>query len=330
VNYCKRLIFTFIAFSIPLLTTSRTWAEYSPETIMDALNENWDSPSSINKAKIDFIVSLASNPLGFKMSAENGDGILVVNGNSFYMAINYQYEEPPVYEPKTDSNAVDYDDYGNRVVWRSKSRCLWYSEARNDALIVSEGLHVDADNEIVDAHEHHTLYRFPNGEAFRQSEFRDLWMVLGRGIGNVVRVDRISEASSGLINVIAAISVGEATAFEWNITLDPEANLLVRNASLAHPGMDPPMLEMYNSGIIKVCDLSFPTFGEIIHRLSEAQYMQQSYMIHNVSEIEAEDGFIEEVKDRFRSPLPLGSTEIDYREGNFPIHREVSGIIDKN
>ncbi len=174
-------------------------------------------------------------------------------------------EYPPVVyrAPGTGSyTELDYDDEGNLIIWRVASRRSLMDATTNETLWEHRGIIVDPGGQVI--REMKTAMR----SVFRLTDPHDWYEVdrwcLAAGIGFSDRLEKAAEQAADEKGMIRLRGKGSYCASEegnWELTVDPKREFLVRSAQFTGERSDKPSIVLSSSGAMRFGDVVIPEEG---------------------------------------------------------------------
>ncbi|MBN2456450.1 MAG: hypothetical protein JXB29_07965 [Sedimentisphaerales bacterium] len=269
--------------------------------------------------KISFTVATQDNQFG-----DPNQGMVFRNceatrtDQAFAMKITDYYEHPPVFAPPgspRNYRAFDYDPDGNLIVWRSLEKYILSEPARNDSIEKVRVFFVDPNGQIVRTADNILFHRWRIDKPYSTNQFKYYQLPTGRGfsrhLGNVASVKSLT---SGLMKVTSKGSCGPSWQGTWELTVDPNADYLVREAIFTTEGQHKPIKTITSSGVVEKDGIRLAKYGT--YRSSSG--FELSVEVTDISKVVGENELYEEVLSHLNSPLPPGSQVMD-RRGDKPV-----------
>jgi len=238
---------------------------------------------------------------------------------NFAMKMDYNYQHPPIYTPPESYvyKPFDYDEEGNLIVWRRVKTYVLSNPDRNDTLEELEVFFVDSEVKLVDKGKNTniSLLRFPIGSPDNTYLFDQFKLAIGSGfsehLGKVVSVKTLPV---GFLEVTSQGSHGPALQGRWELTLDPNSDYLVREATFTMDGMDRPSIVTTSSGVVEKDGIKLARYGTFKY----SNLLDISVEVTGISKVVGPNKLYDEVLSRLNAPLPRGSQIMD-RRGDKPI-----------
>jgi hypothetical protein len=233
------------------------------------------------------------------------------------MKITYRYEKDPVFV-RPGSRGYEPGDYykGQLVVWRSVEKYVLSSPMRNTAIERLRYSRIDRNNRVASSSETNMCFYWPVGVDDSTRQFRQFQLSVGRGYSKHLTHAVSTELSGGLIRTTVDGSYGSEGS--WELSVDPNSDYLVRGAFYRFKGQELPSVITRNSGLLSKGNIriaKYGTFQSPVLRLStEATNIETE-----PSEIRR---FLDEVTAALDSPLPVGTSILDFRSGQ-PVRTRV-------
>lgn len=241
---------------VAMAITSDELAEISGVEMLNLLSEK-DQMSSTIGYKISFIVATQDNQFN-----DPNQGMVVgdceatwAEKGTFAMKIANHYQHPPVFGRPHSKGYKSYDYYdGKLIVWRTLDEYVLCTPDRNDTLEKVRAFLVDPNGQILETSNNTMLYRWPIDKPYSMYQFKYYQLPTGRGfsrhLGNVTSVKSLT---SGLMKVTSQGSFGPSWQGTWELTVDPNADYLVREAIFTTEGQHEPIKTITSSGVIEGC-----------------------------------------------------------------------------
>jgi len=240
---------------------------------------------------------------------------------TFAMKITNHYEHPPVFASPGSRGyrPFDYDD-GNLIVWRSLEKYILSATDRNDTIEKVKVFFVNPNGEILNKGGSNTLlHRFPVGSPDNMYQFNQFRLAAGRGFSkHLGTVTSVKSLTSGLMKITSQGSHGSALQGRWELTMDPNSDYLIREATLTMDGMDRPSIVTTSSGIVEKDGIKLAKYGTY----RSASGFELSVEVTGISKVVGDNKLYEEVLSHLNSPLPPGSQIMD-RRGEKPVRTTV-------
>lgn len=320
----KNLLFTKTLIRVVillLLPPTRLPGQIGGEELLKVLREK-DQISHSGGYKISFVLA-GLNPfkdpnqgMVFKdcTATWTGEG-------SFAMKVKCYYEDPPVY--RSPGSAYDarygYDRNGNYIVWRSLEEHIISTDDRNDMMQKSRAHSIDPNDRIVETGDNVLLYRYPIDKPYSMYQFNQYEMGMGRGFSRQLGTVKSTKLlSSGLLKVTSQGSYGGGFQGTWELTVDPNSDLLVRKAVFTPKGADKPITEVTTIGVVTKDGLTMAKHGV----LKYTDFLELSIEVTAISKVVGPNDFYAEVFTNVTKPLPIGAVIMDFR-GKEPIRTTV-------
>lgn len=233
------------------------------------------------------------------------------------IAILSTYKEPPLFVSRNDvPRGGWHDKEGNCVLWRPVERYGLSTQSRNELLDKQVMYRINTQGEVVEETPWTILYRYPVGDTRNIYQLRQFLLAVGRGVaGRLNGIDwKATLPVIGLEKFVGPGSYGRGLSGEWEVSVDPKADFLVREAVFIVPGMNTPSIRTSSKGVVTSNGLSIGSQGVFDYRTDK-----KTFVVIEFSRVDssAPDPVLEQVTARLASPLPPNESEIiDYREGN--------------
>jgi len=312
----------FVATAILLYTATTLGADISGENLLNLLGERDRAFNSIGY-KISFAIATQHNQFN-----DPSQGMVLMDctvtrtEEGCAMKITNHYEHPPVFATRTkpgdgsghDYRGFDYDHNGNLIVWRTMGKYILSTPNRNDTLEKVRVFLVDPNDQIVETGDNIKLHRWPIGSLDSMYEFRQFQLGAGRGFSkHLGAVKSIDNLPSGLKRVKSK----DKSTGNWELTIDPSSDYLVRKAFLTKEGMDEPTIEVTSSGVIENDVLRIAEYGTY-----KSSMLKLSFEVADISKVVGRNELYEEVQSFLNEPLLKGASIIDLR-GKEPVRTTV-------
>lgn len=311
-NVSFNKIWLFAVIIILLLESSILTAKIDGMQLLNLLREK-DRISGTAGYKISFIVATQDNQFG-----DPNQGMVFRNceatwtDQAFAMKITNHYEHPPVFAPPgsaRDYRAFDYYE-GNLIVWRTLEKYILSSPDRNDTINKLRSFLVDPNGQIVQTGNNILVHRWPIDKPYSTYQFKYYQLPTGRGfsrhLGNVTSVKSLT---SGLMKVTSKGSFGPSWQGTWELTVDPNADHLVREAIFTVEGQHEPIKTVTSSGVMEKDGIRLAKYGTY----RSVSGFELSVEVTGISKVVGDNKLYEEVLSNLNSPLPPGSQIMDHR-----------------
>lgn len=248
-------------------------------------------------------------------------GMVVMNcevtesAGTFAMKIVSDYEKAvPVFVPRGSKRyqAGDYDESGNLIVWRPVEKYILWGPKNNDALETIKAYFVASDGTLVrEGPPHKVLHRFPVGSRDNTYEYNEFQLATGRGFSkHLARVTSVTTRDGMLLKATGTGSFGSGIPEGiWELSIDPNASHLVREASFRKAGADEPLVTVNTIGIVSKDELALAKNGTLRYSTAWEVVVE----VVDVSEVAEPDELYEAVVSRVTGSLPPGSDIMDFR-----------------
>ena len=309
-----KIFHTLVLIEIILLLSTKLIAEISETDLKNILA----SKDLLSKNKA-YIISFirANQDRGF----DPNQGMVLMNceltcipEGLFAMKIIYDYEHPPVYaRPGTkDYRHTDYDNQGNLIVWKSLEKYILFTPNRNETLTRIQSFYIDPNNQILDKGGIQTIvYRYPTGERKYTYEFNQFALSIGYDFSRYVRtINSVKSLSSGVTRVSSKGSFGKGVNGIWELTIDPNSDFLVRQATLTINGQLEPLIEVTSSEMVEKDGFKLAKYGTFTY----SNLLKIWIKVTGITEVVGKNEIYEEVISKLNEPLPTGSEIMDLRD----------------
>ena len=297
-----------------LLQSNISFAEISGTEILNLLKEK-DRESCVAGYKVSFVITQdnqfrdPNQGLVFKYCEATW-----TERGSFAMKITYHYEHPPVFGPLGlhHYQPIDYDKEGNLIVWRSLEKYILFASDRNETIEKIQSFYVDTNGRLVDKGSSKTLLdRFPIGSRTHMYEFNQFKLATGQGFsGYIAAIKSVNSLPSSLTGVTSQGSFGPSISQgTWELTLDPNSDFLVREATFTPDGADKSTVQIKSSGIVKKDELTIAKYGTFKY----SDLLEINVEVADISKVDGANTLYEEILSCMNGPLPARSKIIDWR-----------------
>lgn len=302
-----------LVIAIFLLATKSLVAEINPAELVNLLNQR-DQIFSTAGYKISFTVATQDNQF-----RDPNQGMIFRDceftwpkEGVFAMKINNHYEHPPIFSklgPKKYRTG-DYDDKGNLIVWRTIEEYTLCTSDRNDTISKLRVFFVDPNNRIVQTGDNTMLYHWPIDKPYSMYQFKDYQFPTGRGFSRHLGAITLTKTlPSGLTKVNSKGSLAPGVPGTWELTMDPNSDWLVREATFTMEGQLEPTKVITSSGIIEKDGIKLARYGTYKY----SNLVELSVEVADISKIVGPNKLYDEVLSRLNSPLPAGASVVDLR-----------------
>lgn len=307
---CVSIITGLLILQVPVLL-----GQIDQEELRSILTETDQQQRDISVGyKVSFVMTTRATSFDPNQGKCFMDCSFARNDDSFAMKIIYDYEKPPVFVPLNSRRyqPFDYDEQGRLIVWRPVEKYTLLGPDRNEVIEKSNVFYADPDGKtVVLGYDYTILSKFPL--ASRDSIFQYSLFELTVGRGFAKHLDSITSTkslSSGLLEINAQGSFGSGLSGHWKLTVDPNANYLVREATFTADGQVEPTIEVTSTGIITKDGLKYAKIGEFI----SAPDLEISVEADVISKMVAPNELYQLVLGKINANLPPGKSEIvDFR-----------------
>ena len=139
-------------------------------------------------------------------------------------------------------------------------------------------------------------------------------MAAGLGVTQYMSsIETVERSEDGLLAVRARGAYGPTLPGTWLMTLDPDTDYLIREASFVADGEEIPVFLIGSSGNMELGNSTIGTEGMLTFRVGTGNPYEISVSIGSVS-VAANTQLLGEVRDRISQELTEPSEIIDYRE----------------
>lgn len=217
----------------------------------------------------------------------------------------------------------DWDAEGNYLVWRPVETYHRSGPEVDESLTLFQLLRITPEGGVLAEPSHHPqLARRPAGAARGISRADLVLLALGRGASRFVDAGVGGKSAAGLAAQSARGTLGPAVAGTWNVVLDPDADLLLREASFVGDGASAPSMAVSTRGTVRIGGFTLAEHGTLRLGRSDDAGLEISVSLRR-AEIGADPDLLAEVAGRIAAPLPEGAEILDYR--TTPIGRHFVG-----
>lgn len=326
-NHPLKKVWMLAMIAILLFQPTMLGTEISGTELLNLLSQR-DRVFNSTGYKISFVITTDNNQFNDPNQgmvfmdctvtrAEEGHAMKIVN----------HYEHPPVFAVRTkpgdgshhDYRAFDYNADGNLIVWRTLEKYILSTPDRNDTLEKVRVFFVDPNGQIAETDDNLKLHRWPIGSLDSMYEFRQFQLATGRGFSKRLgAVTSVRTLSSGLTKVTSLPLHGSGPEGSWELTIDPNSDYLVREATFTPDGADKPTIEVTSTGVISKDGIKIAKNG--VYKSSSG--LELSIEVNDISKVVATNRLYEEVRSYLDGPLPSGAGIIDLR-GEKPVRTTV-------
>jgi hypothetical protein len=241
----------------------------------------------------------------------------VIWGNSdIKMKILYHYNQDPFYVPPGSTyQPINYDEDKRLIVWRFLETYIVSTPEKTEKLDKIQRLYVSPDGKIEKStgiyNSKHVFHA--NSRVSGDGDFTFFLLSTGLGFSDYVdsnNIELVKMSDGNRIEINSRGTFGKDTKGRWELTVDPNTDYFVREASFTAEGFDKPSLKISTSSIVDKDGLKYAreahmTCGDSFVR----EYIDIDITMRDNQELRQEVGQIME------SPLPSGSEVIDFNEG---------------
>lgn len=245
--------------------------------------------------------------------------------NDVRMKIVYDYLQDPVYIPPSSTSytyqPIDYDKNKRLIVWRFLETYIVSTPEKTEVLDKLQHFYVSSNGDIEKtAGIHKAKHVFHEKSNVNYGEFKYFLLAAGLCFSDYIDMNSLNLVKmpdKELIEITSHGNFGKDSRGTWKLTVDPNSDFFVRNATYTLEGLDHPSMEVSTSNVVKkdgleyarevrivLSDLSVRDYGDIDISITDNQQLRQ------------------EVGQIMESPLPSGSEVIDFNEGE-PIRRTI-------
>jgi hypothetical protein len=283
------------------------------EKVKDTLLE-LDKNANLADYKVSFVVTRTDNPFNDPNQGtvfEDCEVTWTPKGN-FAMKMKRHYEHPPVFGHVRSNNylPVDYDKKEDLVVWRATQEYVLCTSDRNDLITKYEVFTVDPGGKVTEKGTNVILTQFPVDKPYSAYQFKYYRLPMGRGFSSRLTTIETGEAlPSGLLKLKSNGSCGPGFQGRWEVTVDPGADHLVREAFFTRDSESKPMEVVTTSGIVKQDGITLAKNG-VYKSISG---FELSVEVTGLSKITETNVLYDEIVSELNKKLPHGASIVDMR-----------------
>ncbi len=243
-------------------------------------------------------------------------------GGNVKMKIVYDYFQNPVYVPPGTGGyayqPIDYDKDKCLLVVRFLETYIISTSEKTEILDKTQGLKVSPDGiveKIGDVYTTKHIYQAKSG--IYSGEFKYFLLASGLCFSDYIdsnSINLIKAPNEKLIEVNSIGNFGKESRGTWKLTVDPNSDFFVKNASYTLEGFNRPSIELSTSSIVKKDGLEYAREGRIV--FSDSSVREYGDIDISITDNQQLRQKIEQI---IESPLPSGSEIIDFNEGK-PVH----------
>jgi hypothetical protein len=318
-KFSLRFTQSFLVIALLLLASITDAVEIAETELLSLMNEK-DAQLKMVGCNISFLMTEQSH----KSDPRQGLVHSHCEANwqqkdSLVMKKSYVYEKDiPVFVPP-EANVYgknEYDDHGNLIVWRNIESYILFSPEQNDRIQKIRALRIDPNGKLVsEGKTKIMLHRYPIGSNGNIYEFNRLKLATGRGFSDSIQsITSTKILPSGVMQITAPQKNGN----NWELTIDPNSDYLVRKAVLMQEEMSEPKRIVTSEGSITKHGITLGKFGT--YKYSGSPLV--NFEVIDISKISGHNELYEEVLSFLNSSLPPGSIIVDLR-GDKPIRSTV-------
>jgi hypothetical protein len=232
------------------------------------------------------------------------------------MKIVYNYlQEPNYVSPGSMGNTyqpIDYDKDKRLIVWRVLEEYIISTPEKTEILDKAQLLYVYPNGNVEkSAGSHTTKHIFPaNSKTEENSDFKFFLLAAGLSFSGYIDVNSMSlvEIPNGyLMEISTRGKFGKDTRGTWRLTVDPNSNFSVREASFTVEGNDRESIKVSTFGIVKKDGIEYAREGHIVFNVPFVrEYADIDISVRNDQELR------QEVNQHMEEPLAPGSQIIDF------------------
>jgi len=322
INHLFKKPLIFIVMTIPLFSSTSLVAEIGTVELGNFLSVK-DQISNAVGYKISSVVATQDNQFGDPnqgMVFEDCEVTWTKEG-AFAMKKISHYEKAPVFGQFNTRNyrRSDYDEKSNLIVWRTLEEYIVSTPERNDELKKSRVFFVDPNDKIVQTGDNTILYRWPIDKPYSVYQLKYYQFPMGRAFSrHVGTITSAKTLSSGLLKVASKCSITQGIPGDWELTIDPNSDWLVREACFTMEGQNKPTEVFTSSGIIEKDGIKLAKYGTF----RRASGSERAVEVTDISKMDGPNKLYEAVLSRLNSPLPPGTSIVDLR-GEKPVRTTV-------
>jgi hypothetical protein len=294
------------------------------DNFLEAMKKSNDRlKSNINQHQISFSMLTNTNPLSPKQGLALKQCVASWRGDTLSMYIVYSYENPPAYSPS--EQPIDYDRDGTLIIWRPVEKYVQFSPTRNEILQKSKRFYAYPDGSIKEGNETTFHLIYPIGKPDSIVEYSHFELAAGRGIPKQLKnISSIEQDASGeKVKIKAKGLLGEGLEGWWALSIDPNSDYLIREASFSADVNSPPICRVLSSGTVSTKDgTAFASKGILIFDKDKGlQTSVDDVNIVSLGDIGCND-FLMKISKQLDMPMPIGSQVWDFR-GKTPVRSTV-------
>jgi hypothetical protein len=238
--------------------------------------------------------------------------------NNISMKIVYNYLQEPNYVPPGSMGhtyqPIDYDKDKRLIVWRVLEEYIISTPKKTEKLDKAQLLYVSPNGDIIKSSGVHTTkHVFPtNGKYDGSSDFQHFLLAAGLSFSdyidaNNINLAKIPNGNFLEINSHGALRKNTKGTGTWKLTVDPNSDFFVREASFTVEGNNRESVEVSTSGIVKKDGIEYAREGRVVFNGSFVMdYADIDISIRNDQELH------QEVNRHIEETLAPGSQIIDF------------------
>jgi hypothetical protein len=273
-----------------------------------------DKDSNLADYKVSFVVTRTDNPFNDPNQGivfEDCEATWTPKGD-FAMKIVRHYEHPPVFGVvgSHDYLPVDYDNKENLIAWRTIQEYVLCTSNRNDSVSECEAFTVAPDGKLTKKGTNIIFTQFPVDKPYTGYQFRYYRLPMGRGYSSqLTTIGTVESLPSGFLKLQSSGSCGSGFQGRWDVTVDPNADYLVREAFFTRDGESKPMEVVTTNGIMKQNGIVFAKNGTY----KSISGFELSVEVTALSKMNGGNTFYNEVVSELNKKLPHGASIVDMR-----------------
>jgi hypothetical protein len=246
-------------------------------------------------------------------------------GDNVKMKIVYDYFQDPVYVPpgtgRSAYQSIDYDKDKRLIVWRFLETHITSTPEKTEVLNKTQKIYVFPNGDMdktAGIYNYKDVYHAKSD--VRYGEFKYFLLATGLCFSNYIdgnSINLIKTPNEKFIEVNSRGNFGKESRGTWKLTVDPNSDFFVKNASYTLEGSNHLSMELSTSDIVKKDGLRYAREGRIVFSDSSVR----DYGDINIS-ITDNQQLRQEIERIMEVPLPSGSEIIDFNEGK-PVRKTI-------
>lgn len=258
---------------------------------------------------------IPSHPFDPKQSLEIMAAELTCDNASRAIYTVSGYDAAPMYRPpvQDDQNALDYDDLGNYLLWRTDEKSVLSAPDLNDTRAATQVFEVSPDGAVTPGALHVQSFLYAIGSDENLYEFDHFLFCVGRGFSqHLALLVSSTPLGEGLIEVVATGSYGSGFTGTWVLIVDENADFLVRSAAFTEDEHNETVLTVSSLGALSSNGLSIGESGQItFDRVIAPDYVVEVVVTSFQGTTDAQ--LLTDVRDNVTALLANGDEIVDYR-----------------